>query len=337
MKKFFLLVFISTLPSIAFWNIFTQVQIWDIQLEYISYDISSEIYNIKVAISDDAVTLTELSSDYNAISGINWVFFCPEDYTQCNGLNYTINERFLDGEDLSFYPDTGERWIFAWDLNWSPFIHKTGQINPLKRDEIVEWLGNFPILLSDWKNTLAYYEYVDLYDNKMRSSLPRHFICSNQEKTHIYIWKSSAISLEWLVPILGEIGCWDALNLDAGASAHLNYNGREIIKWNRKIIDWVLLQHRDINVEVIQQNIDEIITKIETYISKQTKRAGDITLDTLLAYIAQIRDSVNDKYTSHIYNWEWKHIGYSVNITSLPDLKKVYLFNSLERRIKELY
>jgi len=118
MKKFFLLVFISTLPSIAFWNIFTQVQIWDIQLEYISYDISSEIYNIKVAISDDAVTLTELSSDYNAISGINWVFFCPEDYTQCNGLNYTINERFLDGEDLSFYPDTGERWIFAWDLNW---------------------------------------------------------------------------------------------------------------------------------------------------------------------------------------------------------------------------
>jgi len=56
----------------------------------------------------------------------------------------------------------------------------------------------------------------------------RHFICSNKEKTHIYIGRTSPTSLDSLAPALYELGCWDAINLDAGDSAHFIYNGRSI-------------------------------------------------------------------------------------------------------------
>jgi hypothetical protein len=335
MKKILLLFFLITLPSTVFWNIFTQVKIWDLTLQYISYDIYSNDYNIKVAVSEDAVSLSELSSQYNWVSAINGIFFCPEDYSKCDGLNYTINERFMDGEDLSFYPDTGERWVFWWDINGLPFIHKTDQISPNMRDSIYEWVWNFPILLQNWKDVLGYYVYVGLYDNKMKASASRHFICSNKEKTHIYIWRSSATSLEWLTPALYELWCWDALNLDAGGSSHFNYNGRELVKWDRKIIDGIVIQRTDINVQSIEESVEQIMQRISVYISKYSHQVSQNILEILLSYISKLRNEVYSTYTSYNYDLRGNYIGYSIEVTSLPDFKKIYIYNILERELKK--
>jgi hypothetical protein len=337
MKKILFIILLSTLPSTVFWNIFTEITTSDITLKYISYDISSEIYNIKVWISEDAVSLSELSQQYNGVTSINWVFFCPEDYSRCNGLNYTINERFLDGEDLSFYKDTGERWVFAWDEDWTPFIHKTGQINAKKRDKIAEWLGNFPILLNGWKDTLAYYDYVGLYDNKMKASLPRHFICSNKEKTHIFMWRSSAISLDWLTPALQDIWCWDALNLDAWASSHFNYNGHEIVKWKRKIIDAIIIQRSDLDVISIETQVEFKIQKIRAIYNSYPRHIALERLNTILYYLSSQRANIYDQYSVNNYDLNWNIIGYTLEVTSLPDLENIYRINILEREFKKLY
>lgn len=337
MKKIILVFFLSTLPSMVFWNAFTEVEIWDITLKYISYDISSDIYNIKVWISEDAVTLSELSLEYNGISAINGVFFCPEDYSQCNGLNYTINERFIDGEDLSFYTNTGERWIFWWTEEWTPFIHKTEEINPNFRDFIYEWLWNFPILLENGEYMLDHYIDIGLYDKKMSVSAPRHFICSNHEKTHIYIGRSSGTSLEWLTPALYKIGCWDALNLDAGKSSHFNYNWQEIVKWSRKVIDGIVIQRTDLDILSIENNTNLSMQKISTYTSKYPQVTQLKILDILLDYISKTRSDIYKQYSVDNYDINWDYIWYTVDITSLSELRKVYTLNILETKIQKLY
>jgi exopolysaccharide biosynthesis protein len=335
MKKLLLIILLSTLPSTVFWNVFTQIKIWDITLNYISYDIASNIYNIKVGISNDAVSLSELSAQYNWVSSINGIFFCPEDYSRCNGLNYTINERFVDGEDLSFYPDTGERWVFWWDVNGIPFIHKTNNINPDIRGDIYEWVWNFPILFQNGQNLLENYIDNGLYDKKMKAKASRHFICSNKDKTHIYIWRSSATSLEWLTPALYTLWCWDALNLDAGWSSHLNYNGREIVKWDRKIIDGIIIQRKDIDVLKVEKSVEETMKRISLYISKYPSDISLNIIDILLKYIPKLRSEIYNTYSVDNYDLKWNRIGYSLEVTSLLDFKKVYTFNILERELKE--
>lgn len=97
------------------------------------YTVGSQDYKIHVAASDESTNIDALAKSKNALTGINGIFFCPADYSQCKGRDYTINERFVEGEDLSFYEDTGDRAVFAWDEAGIPFLHKTGKINPDKR------------------------------------------------------------------------------------------------------------------------------------------------------------------------------------------------------------
>ena len=51
----------------------------------------------------------------NWVSAINWVFFCPADYRECGGKNFTKNERFVEWLQYSQNYDTWDRVVFAWD------------------------------------------------------------------------------------------------------------------------------------------------------------------------------------------------------------------------------
>lgn len=111
---------------------FTEQKIWNITLRYITYPINSDIYKLHVVTSEDITNIDSLALMKNAFTWINGVFFCPSDYSECWGKNYTINERFLQWMDKSFYDDTWARWVFWWDISWTPFIYKTWELNPEK-------------------------------------------------------------------------------------------------------------------------------------------------------------------------------------------------------------
>ena len=336
MKKILFSVVLCIFPYMAHGNIFTQTVIQDINFQYVLYDISSQKYNIKTAISSTPVTWAELAEKYNALTAINGVFFCPEDYANCDGWNYTINERFIEWKDLSFYPDTGERGIFWWDINGTPLLHQTGRINPNIRWDIYEWLGNFPILLSDWEIMLQRYHDIWLYDSKMSASLSRHFICSDSLNNYIIFWRTSGVSLDTLVPALQELWCWNAMNLDAGNSSHFVYNNRALVTGKRKIIDGFVIERIGLDTSLLNTQIAKAKDLVRSKLASYPKPTTISQLDTLITYIQGLRHDMYVQRSVDIYDDFWNNIGYQIQADDIPSLKYLYLINGLERSMREL-
>lgn len=316
-------------------NIFTEVTSHGITLKYITYPVGSEIYKLHVSTSEDVTNIETLGKEKNALTGINGVFFCPADYRECKGKNYTINERFENGVDLSFYTDTGDRAVFWWDENMKPFLFQTSKDPASLRNDIYEGMGNFPILYRDGENMLEYYHDVGLYDAKMAGTMTRHYICSNKEKTEIFFWSSSAASLDDLAPALYDIGCWDGINLDAGNSTQFMYNGRRLEYSGRNVLDWFFIEHKDINTLELSKQIDTIMAQVETSYAKRYSQKTIIEkMDVFLAAIKKIRSDMYESYAVDIYDAENKNIWYTLEIDNIKDLKRVYMLNLLEARLK---
>lgn len=337
MKKILFVILLFSLPSISYGNIFTQINSRDIKIEYITYTVGSEIYDLKVWLSDDVATISAISRDYWAISGINWVFFCPADYSACKWKNYTINERFEDWIDLSFYPDTGERGVFWWDQDTIPFIHQTWKINSSERNNIFEWLGNFPILYANGKNMLEYYHDVWLYDAKMSASMKRHFICSNKEKTEIFFGSTSSTSLDNLAPALYDIWCWDGLNLDAWASTYFNYNWRELEKWSRKVLDGFFIVPKTFDAIAINKKLDSAMPEITRVFKRYPKQSALAKITAVREYLKKYRWDMYETYSKDIFDSNGDLNWYSLEVTDTYILQKIYLFNILDIELKKLY
>lgn len=329
------MLFISSYIQNSFANDFTKVSLWDITFSYVEYTIWDPNYNFRVVTSDRAQELADIASQNNALTAINGVFFCPADYSQCWGKDYTINERFVSGQDLSFYDDTGERWVFGWDKNMSPFIFKTGDINADKRANIYEGMGNFPILLVDGKNLIPYYDFIELLDKKMTSNAPRHFICSDKEKTKILIGRSSSVSLEKLAERLPEIGCYDALNLDAGLSSHFIYNGRSLVDGQRNVIDAFVIQHKSVMTDELYRKISTPMKKLDEKLEKMDKLSRMLLLKKYQQALRNLRNTLYEENSVDILDNNGKNIGYTIHISDTNILKRVYLINILEEKMSD--
>lgn len=335
MKKLLLIFILSLFPSVIYANTFIKTKIDGIDFKYVEYKIWSDEYKIKTLISDDAISLEDLAVKNNVITAINGVFFCPSDYPQCKGKSYTINERFKEGQDLSHYVDTWARWVFAWDSEEVPFIHQTNSINSEKRDDIFEWLGNFPVLYADGKNMLENYHDSGLYDIKMKTPLPRHFICSNEEKSKIIFGRTWSVSLDNLAPILYKLGCWDALNLDAWNSSQYIYNGRTLVSGPRKILDWFWIERIWFDVQNIETKLDKLFPLfIAPYKKISTKRKIE-RYEEFLTLFPQARTRIYNRNSHNIYDEQWVQIGYQINTSDLKEIRKIYVYNWLEQRMRE--
>ncbi len=317
-------------------NIFTSKKVDGVTLKYVSYDIHSNAYTLQVALSSSAKSLDALLLENNAITGINGVFFCPADYARCKGKDYTINERFQNGKDLSYYTDTGERGVFWWTKDKKPFIFKTHDIETIPRDKIHSWLWNYPILLTRGINTLPYYEKKWLIDKKMTAALPRHFICSNVEKDTIIFWRTSAVPLSSLPNVLSKIGCSDALNLDAGNSSQLIYNGKYLIRWKRNIIDAFILSHKDIDTQQIHSRIRVFEHSLKKKLENTDMISTFLFLSAYQKYFQKQREKIYQQNRSDIHNEDGVYVWYEINIQKTEILKQVFMLNLLERKIQEL-
>ena len=69
-------------------------------------------------------TIQSLTKKVWWISSINWAFFCPKDYSNCD-TTFSYYERIFkwDGASYSkFWPDTSIRWIFWFTRDGNPLF-----------------------------------------------------------------------------------------------------------------------------------------------------------------------------------------------------------------------
>ncbi|MCH8518259.1 phosphodiester glycosidase family protein [Candidatus Gracilibacteria bacterium] len=338
MKKIFFILFLLFLAhGCVEANIFTERKVGDITLRYVTYPIGSEVYSLHTVTSEAVVNIDSLAASKNAISGINGVFFCPADYTECGGQNFTINERFIEGRDESFYNDTGDRGVFGWNTDGTPFIYQTGQLNHTERLQIYEGLGNFPIIFFEGRNMLEQYHDLGLIDRRMTSPVSRHFICSNQSGTEIYFGSSTPTSLDSLAPALYGIGCYNALNLDAGASTQFLYNGRRLASGSRNILDGFVISHSNINVGKIEAEIKQLSHLIEIRIKRQRNiQRSQEALDRIIGALVHARNDIYNKYSVDIQDESGSRLRYRLEVTDISELTRVYKINKLERSLRNI-
>ncbi len=241
-------------------------------------------------------TLENLTKKVWWKTSINWVFFCPEDYSYCSWFTHTDFERIFlwNWEKYSKYRwDTWIRWIFWFKKNWKPlYVQKnlwymewlSLNTNAEKLNDLYRWLWNFPVLLVDWENVLWWSEHE--FDKKMKSRWNKHFICSTINWNVIYMWVVWWINMYEMPNYLKKnFKCNFAINLDAWLSSSMIYNWRILERWKRrKIMDAFVVVNRQQYEKLIKEKITDTypsyITK-DVFLTKQQssflKKADFIT------------------------------------------------------------
>lgn len=220
-------------------------------------------------------TIQSLTKKVWWISAINWAFFCPKDYSNCD-TTFSYYERVFkwDGARYSmFWPDTSIRAIFGFTKDWSPLfvqnkISETDAwlISNINSDRILDlyfWISNFPVLLINWEDVT--YWATNYIDSKMTWKWNRNFICSTEDNKTIYMWVVWTIGVWDMASYLKEnFWCNNALFLDAGASEAMVYSWFVLDQGSRKLItDAFVVVDRETFIE-LWWNPSKYYTPIES-------------------------------------------------------------------------
>ena len=207
-------------------------------------------------------TIQSLTKKVGWISSINWAFFCPQDYSNCD-TTFSYYERVFKWDWASysqFWPDTSIRWIFWFTREWEPLFVQNkisntdawliSNINADRIWDLYFWISNFPVLLINWDDVTAWAsEYID---NKMTWRWNRNFICSTKDGKTIYMWVVWTMSVRDMAPYIKEqFWCYNALFLDAWASTSMVYSWAVLDQWTRKLItDAFVVVDRDTFIDL---------------------------------------------------------------------------------------
>lgn len=308
------------------------------KVKVIKYDLKSKDFTFKIWVNNDweATSLRDLMDKNNWISAVNWVYFCPADYSSCNWKNFTINERYIDGKKIAWYNDTWDRVVFALDKNNTPFLFQTNKINSDKETEIYNWVWNFPLILKDWQNVIEYYREMWLIDYKMKASMSRNFICSDKDNKNLYFWYVYDVKLDHLHAILTKLGCYNALNLDAWASSAMIYNSRYIVWPGRSVLDSLIIERVWLDTKSLREKLDIVIKKIEKVIKFKNYKNKLIYLDKLSKTLTKTRSQIYESNSRDLYDEYWNKVWYEINVNWINTLKKLYIINYLDKLIYEL-
>jgi exopolysaccharide biosynthesis protein len=93
--------------------------------------------------------------------------------------------------------------------------------------DVYEGIGNFPVLLLDGQNVLS--ESEAKIDAKMKAKGTKNFICYTADESTVYMGQVMNKTIYEMPQYLKDtFGCHNAINLDAGGSLSLIYNGKYI-------------------------------------------------------------------------------------------------------------
>lgn len=299
-------------------------------------DTRAEEFEFKVGVNLDhsATPLRDLLEKSNWISAVNWVFFCPADYKECWGQDFTENERYYQWYRIGPNNVTGNRVVFAIDKDGSPFIYQTDKINVWREHQIYYWLANFPLLLWNWESMYDEYEELWLIDYKMKAKMQRNFICHDETRRFIYTWYISAIELQKLPEVLKKFGCYNALNLDAWASSSLIYNWRQVLWPWRDILDGIVIERKWLDTSIIRENVDQALNKFRKKVSLQPYNSSLIIIDKVTEALDEMRIDMYEKYSFNTFWPDWKKNWYEIYVKDLEALTFLYTINYMN---KELY
>lgn len=215
------------------------------KVKYIKVVLDNE-HEVITSISENWDTLEDLVKKVWWISWVNWAYFCPADYKQCEWINYSENMRFYNWEKYSkFKDDLWVNWLFWFDENGVPLfiLNNYGYVewinkkfNQEKLKDVKHWLSNFPVLLLQWENVIGDSE--NILDIKQKTSWIKSFICSLNDNKTILMWTINNVTVKEMAKFIQKnLNCYNAINLDSWWSLWMIYNNKTIKKPWRKIMD----------------------------------------------------------------------------------------------------
>lgn len=244
-------------------------------------------YKIIAWVSQDWESLDSLVKKYNWVSGVNWAYFCPADYKECNWKNDSSSDRISNWTNYSKWDDTWvDRVIFSFDKFGNPFLFQNAHdystwrwdiyltwktINLDKKDDIYNGIWNFPLLLKNWENML---DKANTISEKMKAKSIKNFICSSKDGNTVYMGSVENPNIRTLPSILIKLWCYNAINLDAGGSSAMIYNNK-YLRWpGRNIMDaFIVVKDEKSEEEIKKEKVKkELLEKIEAQkLEKQRK------------------------------------------------------------------
>lgn len=246
-------------------------------------------------------SLESLVKKVGWIAWINWAYFCPKDYPDCNWENFSDFDRISNWKIYSKWNNTWNRYFFWFTKENTPLIHKSPTIHPDTFNGIYNGLSNFPLILKDGDSYLENYE--NLLDEKMKAKWTKNFICSTKDYT-IYMWNIYNQTIYSMVDLLKNLWCINALNLDSWWSLSFYDNWYKVWPW-RDIMDAFVIVKKD--KYEFKNNLSEkgLIKKeslesenINWYTKSNIEEVNEI--ETILEKEKNIFDNLSDNYNSFL-------------------------------------
>ena len=195
----------------------------------ISVELNWQYYVIP-SVSETAKPLKWLMSQVWWIAGINWAYFCPNDYEECWWVSHTYSYRKFLGYEDNDINGQNNKAIFGISYSWVPLM-KTKTINT--DADIAFWISNFPAILIWWNDVLDF----EGLAQKNIEKWTKAFICSDKSGTVIKMGFVYNITLSQMPKYIKTyFKCRNALNLDWGGSLAMSY-GTGYLRQGRSIMD----------------------------------------------------------------------------------------------------
>lgn len=188
--------------------------------------------------SDNCPTkpLHEYISEYGAFAGMNGSYFCPPDYSNCNGK--------INSFDYALYHSHHGKWINKDARSWDKtgmFTFRSGSSEFYKKSNEYDGgsvdaaISNYPSLL---KNNEVVVKDGDLTSyQKIKGTRGALGVGGS----NIYLAVISNATVEEAAYVMRALGAKHALNLDGGGSSAMYIDGRYVVGPGRSLPSAVLL------------------------------------------------------------------------------------------------
>jgi len=324
--KYIIFLLFLIIPFITNANTYIEKNIKWHTIKAISYDVWSDKYELEIAVSQNSISLREMLESNNAITWINWVFFCPKSYKECNWETFTINERYVKWEKIWKYDSTWDRVVFGWDKNENVFLFQTDKINKEKENDIYFGFANHPLLLEEWiPRTIDYWEKWLISPN-MKTKQTRNFICNNKDNSNIFFWTVSNASIDELTEVLQLFWCYNALNLDAWWSLAYIYNSRYIAGPGREILDWVIIKRKWLDVKKIQKASKTIAMEILKTTKWKSNQEKIKEINNFIDKLSRYRNKIYSMNSYDILDENNEKIWYKLQ---MDDIESLFIINTI--------
>lgn len=189
--------------------------------------------------SDNCPTksLADYVKENNGVVGMNGSYFCPPDYSNCNGkVNtfdyalYDSNARKWINKDARSWGDTG---LMTFNGNSARFYKRSSDYDG---DGVDAAISNYPSLLEDGDIAVDR-DIMTSYQKDVKGT--RGAIGFGGE--NIYLALITGATVEDAAYAMRALGAKDALNLDGGGSSALYSNGGYIVGPGRSLPNAIIL------------------------------------------------------------------------------------------------